>query len=187
MYVYIYTHTNISTTSPDGMSWVNFNFKFLSNIFKNCAKELEVDIYSTLVSAVGVLFGTTVVRYVVDTYVVPWWIRRGVSMCVCVCMCFIPWYIHIYMHTHTHTHVCRAPNHLFTAQKLSLLHAHIHTSIHNVASSVDGHTLLHTHTYIHCNTYIHAHVHTQGGQRTPFPFSHYYTHTYTVIHTHTYM
>ncbi len=71
-------HTYIHTYA-DGMGWVNLNFKFLSGFFENCLVEMEVDMYSTLVSAIGVMFGTTLVRYIIDTHLLPWWIRRGVS------------------------------------------------------------------------------------------------------------
>ncbi len=65
------------------MSWVNFNFGFLKGAISACAVELESDMYSVLVTCVGVLIGTAVMRYVLDTYVIPWWIRRKVSrMCL---------------------------------------------------------------------------------------------------------
>jgi hypothetical protein len=86
IYIYIYTA---------GMAWVNFNFKFLSNIVENCAEELEVDMYSTLVTTMGILVGTFVMRHIVDTYVVPWWIRRKVCTCICVCI-----------HTCVYVYVC---------------------------------------------------------------------------------
>jgi hypothetical protein len=100
----IHTHTYTPFT-PDGMAWVNFNFKFLANVFVNCADEIDVDLYSTLVSASGVMFGTAAVRDVVDTYIVPWWIRRGVNMCMCVCMCVCVLCVLYTMLTSKHAHV----------------------------------------------------------------------------------
>jgi hypothetical protein len=65
------------------MQWVNFNFKYLTGFFKFCFVELEVEMYSTLVTVVGFLILTFVVRGVINTFLVPWWIRRKVSA---VCM-----------------------------------------------------------------------------------------------------
>ncbi len=65
------------------MAWVNFNFKFLSGAVADCAAELESDMYSVLITCVGVLIGTFIMRYLLDTYIIPWWIRRKVSFCTC--------------------------------------------------------------------------------------------------------
>jgi hypothetical protein len=83
----------METRMTDGMAWVNFNFKYLSEAISNCQEELEIDMYSTIVTASGTLVGTFLARYLLDTFIVPWWIRRRVrgyefeSMCLCVCVC----------------------------------------------------------------------------------------------------
>ncbi len=97
-HVHMHTCTHTHTHTSDGMSWVNLNFRFLANMV-SCGEQLDVDLYSTMVAAVGVLFGTAVIRFIVDRYAVPWWIRRkastrvlcmlvplrrGVRMCVCI-------------------------------------------------------------------------------------------------------
>jgi hypothetical protein len=76
-----------------GMSWVNFNFKFLTGAIANCAEELDNDMYSTMVTAVGTLIGTFIMRYVLDTYILPWWIRRKVHAIMRASM-----YVHVCIH-----------------------------------------------------------------------------------------
>jgi hypothetical protein len=67
------------------MSWVNFNFKFMSSLRK-CEELIEVDVYSTVITTIGVLFGTFFARALVNDYLVKWWLRRKVSnVCLSVC------------------------------------------------------------------------------------------------------
>jgi hypothetical protein len=78
-------NTHCIHTHTDGMSWVNFNFKFMSTLRK-CKEAIEVDVYSTVVTTIGVLFGTFCARTFVNDYLVKWWIRRKVSnVCLSVC------------------------------------------------------------------------------------------------------
>ncbi len=41
---------------------------------KSCDEELEVDMWANLVSSTTVLVGTFVLRYVLNTYIGPWYI-----------------------------------------------------------------------------------------------------------------
>ena len=67
------------------MAWVNFQFKFLGAV-SSCAEEMEIDMFSTVITAVGTLVGTFVMRWFLDSYFVPWWIRRKVLLLAALCV-----------------------------------------------------------------------------------------------------